>query len=283
MKGDSDLYAEIGRILARGERAVLATVVRTRGSTPRKAGAKMLVRADGSCVGTICGGCVEAEVYARAVELFNHAKPELLSYSLNDDAAAEYGLRCGGVMEVYLERLLPRFELWIFGAGHIGRAVHAIVRSLDFNVHVVDDHPGFASTEHFPGAEIHCVSFEEGAALVRDGKHVAALIATRGHLQDATVFNALVPRELGYLGLVASWKRLLEFYRPLLQSGVPLEKLRAIHAPVGLDIGSESPEEIAVAVVAELLAAFKGGEKGSLAAQFWNSGAAAKLSTTEPG
>jgi xanthine dehydrogenase accessory factor len=280
MKGDSDLYAEIGRILARGERAVLATVVRTRGSTPRKAGAKLLVRQDGSCVGTICGGCVEAEVYARAVELFNHAKPELLSYSLNDDAAAEYGLRCGGVMEVYLERLLPRFELWLFGAGHINRAVHAIVRSLDFSVHVVDDHPGFASSEHFPGAEIHCVPFEEGAALVRDGKHIAALIATRGHLQDATVFDVLVRRELGYLGLVASWKRLLEFYRPLLQSGFPLEKLRSIHAPVGLDIGSESPEEIAVAAVAELLAAFKGGEKGSLATQFWNSAAAAKLTST---
>lgn len=110
---------------------------------------------------------------------------------------------------------------------------------------------------------------------------MAVVIATRGHRQDGQVFQELVDRpvgrDLGYLGLVASWKRLFEFYRPLLDRGIPLEQLRAVSAPVGLDIGSETPEEIAVAVAAELLAAFRGGERRSLASLFWESPAARKL------
>ncbi len=274
---DAELLAEVNRLLSLGQRVVMATVVRTQGSTPRKAGAKMIVREDGSCAGTICGGCVEAEVYAKAKELFRKPRPIVMPFSLNDDAAAEYGLRCGGVMEVYVERILPKFQLWICGAGHIGQALASIVSKLNFDVHVIDDHPGFANEDHFPSCGIHVAEFDRAATLVPQGSHVCVVIATRGHKQDADVFHALVNHNLGYFGLVASWKRLVDFYKPLLSAGIPVDRLRKIAAPVGLDIGSESPEEIAVAIAAEILAAMKGGKGESLAKQFWDSPAAKKL------
>lgn len=285
MAADLDLFAEISRLTSLGQRVVVATVVRTSGSTPRKAGAKMIVREDGTCEGTICGGCVEAEVYAKAKEMFRRPRPVVMEFTLNDDAAAEYGLRCGGAMEVYVERILPRFQLWICGAGHIGQALAAIVAKLNFEVYVVDDHPGFANADRFPGCEVHVMDFDGVAATVPQGGHVCVVIATRGHKQDAAAFNALVHHNLGYLGLVASWKRLMEFYKPLLGAGVALERLKKVAAPVGLDIGSESPEEIALAIAAELLAAMKGGRGEPLAHQFWDSPAAKKLpelATREP-
>lgn len=278
MTNNAEIFAEVDRLLKLGQSLVLATVMRTQGSTPRKAGAKMIVREDGSCTGTICGGCVEAEVYAKAKELFvPGAKPQTLKYTLNDDAAAEFGLRCGGMMEVYLEKVSPKFRLYVIGAGHIGSALAAITRNIGFEVHVVDDHPGFLAAEHFPGCILHQESFDRIGDVVPEGSHVAAVIATRGHSQDAAAFRGLLNHELGYFGLVASWKRVMEFYKPLLADGVPLERLRRISSPVGLDIGSETPEEIAVAVAAELLAVMKGGRQISLSKLFWESGAAEKL------
>lgn len=245
----------------------------------------MLVREDGSREGTICGGCVEAEVYQEAMKAFRQPKPRMLTYTLNDDAAAEFGLRCGGVMDIYLERIMPRTQLYIVGAGHIGESLARIAGPLGFEVHVCDDHPGFLVADRFPGASLHEADFGSIGSLIPRGPHVAVVIATRGHRQDGQVFEQIVDRplgrDLGYLGLVASWKRLFEFYRPLLDRGISLEQLRAVSAPVGLDIGSETPEEIAVAVAAELLAAFRGGERRSLAALFWESPAARKLLSGE--
>ena len=192
----------------------------------------MIVRADGSCTGTICGGCVEAEVYARAMELFGPSRPELLSFTLNDDAAAEFGLRCGGTMEVYLEKIAPKFRLYVIGAGHIGQALARFARAVDFDVHVLDDHPGFLNEDRFPGCELHPCALEDVAGVIPDGDHIAATIATRGHKQDALALHALLDRQLGYLGLVTSKKRVMEFYRPLLERGVTEERLRRIAAPV---------------------------------------------------
>ncbi len=274
---DVELYRRVNGELAAGRRVVTATVVRTQGSTPRKAGAKMLVCEDGTRAGTICGGCVEAEVYQEAVAHFSVSKPRLLRYTLNDDAAAEFGLRCGGIMEIYLERIMPRIQLYLVGAGHIAEALARLAPGLGFDVHVCDDHPGFLTAERLPGASLHEHDFATLGSIIPEGPHVAVVIATRGHRQDGQVFEQLIGRRLGYLGLVSSWKRLFEFYRPLVDRGVTLDQLKKVAAPVGLDIGSETPEEIAIAIAAELLATFRGGERRSLSSLFWDSPAAHKL------
>ncbi len=280
---DAALFAELDRLLGRGERAVLATVVATQGSTPRKAGAKMLVREDGTFLGTICGGCIEAEVYARGRELFgSSAKPLLLSFTLNEREAADYGLRCGGTMEVYVERIMPRPVLCLVGAGHIAQALHAVAGPLGFETRVLDDHPGFANEERFPGAAVVVKSFEEIPAEIPDGAHVAVLIATRGHNHDAAVFRRLVERPFGYLGLVTSKKRFVEFCRDYLADGVSEEALRRVKAPAGLDVGSETPEEIAVAVMAEILSVVRGGAQVSLSTLFWDSPAGRKIPGLAP-
>lgn len=274
---DEAIFTAIALAISAKESVVLATVVRTRGSTPRKAGAKMLVRADGSRSGTICGGCVEAEVYSEAMELFHGHGSKLLSFTLNDDAAAEYGLRCGGQMEVFVEKLSPRRELHIIGAGHIGEALAKIATMIDFEVHVLDDNPVFLSASRFPDCKLLECELDKTGEHVPRGPHVAAVIATRGHRQDSLALHSLLDHELGYLGLVTSQKRVLEFFRPLLTAGRSLEKLQSVAAPVGLDIASETPEEIALAIAAEMLARMKGGKSRPLSDHFWSSAAGRKL------
>jgi xanthine dehydrogenase accessory factor len=277
MADDVAIFREIMRCLDRGESVVLATIVRTTGSTPRKAGARLLIREEKTVFGTICGGCIEAEIITEGLELFRLAKPRLREYHLNDDVAAAGGLRCGGTMEVYLERISPSPILFLYGAGHISQALLRLAGTLGWTVHVHDDHPGFANAERFPGATIHVAPFGEAASIITEGRHVAAVIATRGHNEDATVFEALHGKALGYFGLVTSKKRVVEFALPLLEKGVPLEKVRAIRAPIGLDIGAESPEEIAVAIVAEILAAFRHADAAPLSTGFWDSPAGRKI------
>lgn len=268
-------------VLARleaGERVALATVVRTKGSTPRKAGAKLAVYEDGSCEGTVCGGCVEAEVYQAARRLLlEGGKSQVLSFTLNEGEAEAMGLRCGGRMEVYVERLEPARRLYLFGAGHIARETARILRGCEVEVHVIDDHPGFANEDRFPGCEIHLGSFAEGAQAVRGGPTTAALVMTRSHRHDAEALREIAKRDVGYWGVVSSKKRAAEFLRALAGEGVPPERLARLRAPIGLDIGSETPAEIAVAVAAELLAFWKGGTLRPLSDLFRESPAGRKV------
>lgn len=274
---DSDLIRDLATALEAGESVVLATVVKTRGSTPRKAGAKMLVATDGSRSGTICGGCVEAEVYAEAMELFENPKPQLLSFTLNDNEAADYGLRCGGQMEVYIEMMTPNKKLYLIGAGHISEALARIARTLEMDIHILDDNAAFLNAERFPDCELHECSLEDTGSIVKEGRHVAAVIATRGHKQDSIAFLQLINRDMGYLGLVTSQKRVMEFYRKLLDEGSDIEDLKQIAAPTGLDICAETPEEIAVSISAEIISAFKGGDNIPMSQLFWQTAAAKKL------
>ncbi|RMH54039.1 MAG: XdhC family protein [Candidatus Hydrogenedentota bacterium] len=268
--GDTELFRKAAEILSRGEPFVMATVVRTRGSTPRKAGARMIVDRRGNRYGTISGGCVEAEVYAAARERFGKSGSDLLSFTLNDDAAAEYGLRCGGTMEVFVERVDPKPVLFLVGAGHINSALARLGVLLGFEVHLLDDHPGFLDPADHPAEVVlHECAIEAAAEKIPSGSHVAVVIATRGHKQDSAAFRPLSGRDLGYLGLVSSRKRVLEFYSQLKEEGVPVERLERIAAPVGLDIGAHSPPEIAVAIIAEILARFRNGSGKPLREAFW--------------
>lgn len=215
----------------------------------------MLVRDDGSIVGTVGGGCVEAEVWNAAREAMENETPRLLTFTLNQDAASESGLLCGGQVEIYVEPVLPPPRAILFGAGHISRSLAKIASLVGFSVTVVDDRESFASREHFPDADGICAEPYESAfeKLAIDG-NCYVVIVTRGHRDDMRVLRLAVATPARYIAMVGSRRKVLETVEELRKQGVPAEAFERLHAPMGLDIGAVTPEEIAVAVVAEMIA-----------------------------
>jgi len=252
---EKDLYEEIVELRRQGIRAALATIISRKGSTPRKDAAKMLVYEDGRQLGSIGGGCTEAEVCREAMTAIRSEKPKLMSFDLTDEDAEESALLCGGVMEVYVEPILPDPTLFIFGAGHVGKAVATIIRTLGFKIAVVDDRIRYANKERFPEADAFYVdSWEQvfGKLPVNDSSYL--LIATRGHKHDLTCLRYAVQTAAKYVGLLGSRRKTKLLYEALEREGINSASFERVFAPVGLEIGSETPEEIAISIAAELVA-----------------------------
>jgi xanthine dehydrogenase accessory factor len=257
-----EVFAAVSEALERGEPAALVTIVSTTGSTPQRVGAKMLVYSDGRTVGTIGGGCYENDAFWKAREAITARKPQLVHYELSDDFAQETGLICGGQMDVYIEPIEPSPELYIVGAGHVGFHLARLAQEAGFRVHVVDDREKFANAERFPGAAEIVVdeipSWLERTALPT---HAYAVIVTRGHTNDLEAMRALATRDLRYLGLIGSRAKVARLYDELLKDGrTAPDRLERVHAPIGLDIGAVTPQEIAVSILAELIAVKHGKE-----------------------
>jgi xanthine dehydrogenase accessory factor len=342
-----EIFHEAGRLLGENEPFVLATVVRTKGSTPQKPGAKLLVRPDGSIVGTLGGGCVEADVWQESKRILQGRGDTVVrSFTLTDELAAESGLVCGGTMEILIdpvrtdpllgeisraieaatqggpavgvatllrapagaegagrkllvredggrlgslgsselddlaaERVLP--QLWqpvaqsiratadaeilietfsappslvIAGAGHIAKALAPLAHNLGFRVTVIDDRSQFANAERFPEADRILVDDHVlGIAQAGITPNSYIVIATRGHKEDDAATGASVRTPARYVGLVGSKRKSLLIFETLLAEGVPVERLRQVRAPVGLDIGARTPEEIALSIMAEIV------------------------------
>jgi xanthine dehydrogenase accessory factor len=237
----------------------LVTVVRARGSTPQRAGAKMLVFADGRTIGTIGGGCYENDAFWKARDALRTGRQQLLHYDLNDDFAQENGLVCGGQMDVHIDPLEPTPHLYVVGAGHVGWHLAKLAADADFRVSVVDDREKFANRERFPSA--HDVVAEPIPDwLMRAAIEPSAfvVVVTRGHTHDLDAMRELVGRDLRYLGLIGSRAKVRRIYDLLLDEGVPAGQLERVHAPIGLDIGAITPAEIAVSIMAELIAVRRG-------------------------
>jgi xanthine dehydrogenase accessory factor len=237
----------------------LVTVVRANGSTPQRAGAKMLVFADGRTIGTIGGGCYENEACLKARDAIASGRQSLLHFELNDDFAQENGLVCGGQMDVHIDPLAPSPRLYIIGAGHVGWHLAKAATETGFRIHVVDDREKFASPERFPGADSIVVE------PIADWLHRTeippssyAVIVTRGHQNDLDAMRALAARDLRYLGLIGSRAKIARIRTMLLAEGMPPECLDRVHAPIGLDIGAITPSEIAISILAELIAVRRG-------------------------
>jgi xanthine dehydrogenase accessory factor len=235
------------------------TVVRARGSTPQRAGAKMLVFADGRTIGTIGGGCYENDACLRAREALVSGKQSVQHYELNDDFAQENGLVCGGQMDVHVDPLEPAPRLYVIGAGHVGCHLARSAAEIGFRVHVVDDREKFANRERFPTAE------EVVVEPIAEWLHQADLpptayvvIVTRGHTHDLDAMRALAARDLKYLGLIGSRAKVVRIRSFLLAEGMPEECLDRVHAPIGLDIGAVTPGEIAISILAQLVAIRRG-------------------------
>jgi xanthine dehydrogenase accessory factor len=251
--------------LSRGETVALVTVVRAQGSTPQRAGAKMLVWADGRTIGTIGGGCYENDAFWKAREAISSGKPSILHYELNDDFAQENGLICGGRMDVHIDPLTPSPRLFIVGAGHVGFHLAHAAADVGFRIHVVDDREKFANAERFPRAEIVVEPIPEWLHRVELPASAYVVVVTRGHQHDLEAMRALAARDLKYLGLIGSRAKVARIYDALREEGMPTECLQRVHAPIGLEIGAVTPAEIAISILAELIAVTRGVDTSALA------------------
>jgi len=252
---NQEVFAALAEALSQGETVALVTIVSARGSTPQRVGAKMLVYADGRMVGTIGGGCYENDAFWKAREALKTLKSQLVRYELNDDFAEESGLICGGQMEVHIDPIEPSPRLYIVGAGHVGYHLARMAHEVGFAVHVVDDREKFANRERFPEAAdvvVDDIPAWLDRATLPDNAYV--VVVTRGHRHDLDALRSLAPRDLRYLGLIGSRAKVARIYDALIAESLPPESLRRVHAPIGLDIGAVSPAEIAVSILAELIA-----------------------------
>jgi xanthine dehydrogenase accessory factor len=254
-----EVFEALNRALEAGEDAALVTIVSSQGSTPQRVGAKMLVFPDGRMVGTIGGGCYENDAFWKAKEAIQTRKPLLVKYDLNDDFAQENGLVCGGQMQVYIEPLESTPRLYVVGAGHVGYNLAKLAATIGFKIHVLDDREKFANQERFPEAEAVVVeTIPEWLQKAEIPSSAYVVIVTRGHTHDLDALRSLAKRDLRYLGLIGSKAKVKRIYDALIEEGMPVEYLQRVHAPVGLDIGAVSPEEIAVSILAELIAVRRG-------------------------
>lgn len=352
------VYREALKLSEQRDPFVIATVVGTKGSTPQKAGAKLLIRKDGSGVGTLGGGCVEGDIWFAAKEaLRRHEGPQYRDYYLNEEIAARDGLVCGGSMyffidpiwepaemlaiskdivgayegrdpvalatlvkvgsqggvlgaklfvnhagafegslgtgerdrlaleaaqhlmdyglnhqveatdgsELFVEAYTSPASLVLVGGGHISKAVAPLAKMLGFRLFVLDDRREFANQERFPEAEsIEVADYATGLEQFPITPNSAIVIATRGHNFDDVALEAAARSTAGYVGLVGSRRKVILIYEELLKRGIPLERIRDIHAPIGLDVGARTPEEIAMSIMAEVLQVRFGGTSSPL-------------------
>jgi xanthine dehydrogenase accessory factor len=249
------IYEDITRLLAEGRKGALATIINVRGSIPAFETAKMLVRDDGSIAGTIGGGCVEAEVWQTAKEVMQTEKPRTLTFNLNNNPKYDTGLVCGGTLEIFIEPVVPTPQLYIFGAGHVAQALYKVAQLAGFGVTVVDDRESYANRERFPEAkDIFADEYERALAQLSPSEQSYMVIVTRGHKDDMRVLRWAVNQPARYIGMIGSNRKFLAVCKELEAEGIAKERLERVYSPVGLDIGAITPEEIAVAVVAEMIA-----------------------------
>ncbi len=252
---NQEVFAALNEALRVGEEVALVTITASVGSTPQRVGAKMLVYADGRTVGTIGGGCYENDAFWKAKEAIAARKAQTVHYELSDDFAEESGLICGGQMDVFIEPVEPAPDVYVFGAGHVGCSLVKMAFEAGFRVHVIDDREKFAAAERFPEGVVAVV--DEPPAWI-EANHIPssafAVIVTRGHRHDLSALRALTQKRVRYIGLIGSKAKVRRIYDALLEEGVAPEALAAVHAPIGLDLGGVTPQEIAVSILAELIA-----------------------------
>lgn len=255
MERNLDIYEEISRLRREGKRAALATIIQIRGSVPSFETAKILVREDGTTVGTVGGGCVENDVWKAARQVMYEEKAKRLLFDLTDSSNFETGLICGGKVEIFIEPILATPTAYIFGAGHISKFISKTATLAGFNTVIIDNRPQYANRERFPEAvEIYSESFEEAFEKVIPNEISYVIIVTRGHLEDQNVLRWAVQTPARYIGMIGSQFKKKTIFQNLIDEGISPGKLERVFSPMGVDIYAILPEEIAVSVVAQMVA-----------------------------
>lgn len=250
------IYQEILRLRSEGKTAALATVVRAVGSTPGKTLFKMLIFPNGEILGTVGGGAFEAKVISEALDVINSQEPKIFDFKLRcDDVMTDDQPICGGTMEVLIEPIIVKPTLYIMGAGHVGQALARVGKTIGFRIIVVDDREEFANRKKFPDAdEILLLDFTKVADEIEVDQSSYVVIVTRGHQNDRRVLKAFIGSRATYIGMIGSKRKVKEIFQSLLDGGIEKELLDHVYAPIGLDIGAQTPSEIAVSIMAEIIA-----------------------------
>jgi len=251
----SEILKEAFGRIDKGETIAWVTVVDTKGSTPREVGAKMLVNKDGLIAGTIGGGITEARVIEETKQALKEGKGRFLTYHLTkEQAALDEGAICGGEMKIFIDILQPKEEVLIFGAGHIAVCVSKLAKMVGFRAVIIDDRKEFANQDRFPEADkIIIESIDKALQHIKITPSTYIIIVTRGHLQDQEVLASVIKSNAAYLGMIGSRKKNATVFQQLTKKGISQEELNKVHAPIGIDINAQTPEEIAVSIMAEII------------------------------
>ncbi len=252
MKESKNLIKMLSEAIDSGRGAAFVTVISVAGSTPREAGARMLVYSDGSIEGTVGGGSVEALVIKKAVECIVKGDGGRFSFGLKP--GGNTGMICMGDMEVFIDVYKNPFKVLILGGGHVGVKIAEACRMAGYPYLVADDRKEFANPERFPGA-LAIINEQPHRAVSSAGvdKDTYAVIVTRGHSLDKECLEALMPTKAAYIGMIGSAGKVMEIFRQLEKKKLfPLKDPR-VHSPIGLNLGGKAPGEIAVSVLAEII------------------------------
>jgi xanthine dehydrogenase accessory factor len=247
------LYQALAELEQKNASAALCTVIRSEGSTPRHVGSKMLVYPDGRFLGTVGGGELENRVMRAALDSIDTGKARTLSYTMADSARGDPGV-CGGQVEVFVEPILPAPMIVVIGAGHVGKAVVHLAKWLGFRVAVSDDRPEFCTPEAVPGADAYYpVDMGRLTESLSVTRQTYLVVTSRGSGVDAAGLPSLLDSQAAYIGVIGSKRRWATTVKALKEKDVPQEKIDRVHSPMGLELQAETPEEIAVSILAEIL------------------------------
>lgn len=251
-----NLFEEMAKLTAEGRAFVLATVVQTEGSCPQKAGAKIVVLSDGSLRGTVGGGAIEQKIIEEAKLLL--ADRAAGSRMLQTHLTHDLGMCCGGSMSVFLDKVVAGERLVVFGAGHVGRALYELGRAAGFQVVVADGRPEWLTEERFPDAERLLGDPLETARTLPQDANSFTCVLTHDHGLDQDLIEILLKRPFKYLGMIGSGRKAAKLRTRLEAQGFAPADIARVRSPMGVEIGAQSPEEIAVSIVAELVAVRRG-------------------------
>ncbi|MGE5225181.1 MAG: XdhC family protein [Omnitrophica WOR_2 bacterium] len=254
------IYRALAELEEYNQAGALCIIIRSQGSTPRHATSKMLVYADGHITGTVGGGELESRVIIEALQAIQDGMPRVLQYKMNDPQRGDPGV-CGGQVEVFVEPIQPKPSLLIIGTGHVGKAVAHLAKWLNFHVIANDDRPDFCNPQAVPDAdEFYPVPMTELPERLKITTWTYIVLTTRGVNIDIPGLPALLDSPAAYIGVIGSRKRWATTRKQLLEAGVPEEKLARVRSPIGLELNAETPEEIAVSIMAEIIMLQHGGD-----------------------
>ena len=249
----NSIYQALSEIEKNHESAALCTVISSEGSTPRHVGSKMLVYPDNRFIGTVGGGELESRVIKAALESLKSGDAQTLSYTMADPSRGDPGV-CGGTVEVFVEPILPPAMIVVIGGGHVGKAVVHLAKWLGFRVAVSDDRQEFCNPESVPGADAYYpVPMGQLAEHLTITPRTYIVITSRGSSVDVQGLPSLLDSDAAYIGVIGSRRRWLTTVKALKDKGVSDEKIARVHSPMGLELNAETPEEIAVSIMAEVL------------------------------
>ncbi len=247
------IYQALAELEKNNQSAALCTVTKSEGSTPRHVGSKMLVHPDGNFIGTVGGGELENRVIKAALESIQNETAQTLAYSMADPSRGDPGV-CGGQVEVFVEPILPTPLLIVIGAGHVGKAVVHLAKWLGFRVAVSDDRAEFCTPESTPEADAYYpVAMDELPKHITIDKRTVLILTTRGSAIDAAGLSPLLDSAAAYIGIIGSKRRWATTVKALKDKGISDEKIASVHSPMGLELQAETPEEIAVSIMAEVM------------------------------